>query len=73
MRKTKFYTTKPFWMVWYGVDSRHLHECVGVFDRLKDAQKAYDEIELKPPHKAKRLCRVTEEPYSLKTVKEVLV
>ena len=47
------------YMVVYGVTSRHLTECAGVFGKLKDARKVYDSLELDYNFKAKRLIRLS--------------
>lgn len=47
------------WSVDYGVNRSHLYECAGVFDRLKDARKAYEAVELKHPWGYKRILRMT--------------
>lgn len=73
MRRAKrLYTDKPFWIVWYGVDSRHLTESVGVFNTLREANEAYESLELESPFQAKRLNRVTEQPHTIRVIKEVL-
>lgn len=47
------------YVVTYGVTSRHLCESMGVFERLKDARKAYNDLELVGNYKAKRLVRLS--------------
>lgn len=69
----KLYSEKPFWIVWYGVDSRHLTECCGVFNTLREATQAYESLKLEYPHQAKRLNRVTEQPHTIRVIKEVLI
>lgn len=60
--------SKPRWkinmrlvnyVVTYGVTSRHLSESAGVFEKLKDAKKAYESVQLDHNFKAKRLVRLS--------------
>lgn len=65
-----------WWMVSYGVDTRHLFEFVldsrglGSFRTLKEARAAYNAHDLQSPHRAKQLTRVT--PDSLEVIEEVI-
>ena len=47
------------YLVVYGVNSRHLDNSAGLFDKLKDAKAAYDAVILNYPDKAKRLVRLS--------------
>ena len=47
------------YVVTYGVNSRHLYESAGVFEKLKEAKQAYNNIQLDYNFKAKRLIRLS--------------
>ena len=47
------------YIVTYGVTSRHLCESAGVYDKLSDAKKAYDNVKFDYNYKAKRLVRLS--------------
>lgn len=47
------------YMVQYGVDSRHLFESLGTFNKLKEAKAAYEGVSTGHPFKAKRLTRLS--------------
>lgn len=50
--------TTPLWSVQYGVNVSHYYESAGVHNRLRDAQVAYDKIQLGTPWKCKRIMRI---------------
>ena len=47
------------YVVTYGVNTSHLTESGGMFNRLKDAKQAYESLPLVYPNKAKRLVRLS--------------
>lgn len=70
-------TRSVLYTICYGVNTSHLTEFTQPFNKLKDAKKAYEELELIYPFKAKRLSRLSfpnkwEGANDVRTVREVI-
>lgn len=52
-------TRSVLYTVSYGVNTSHLFEFAGSYDKLKDAKKVYDTLPMIYPFKAKRITRLS--------------
>lgn len=52
-------TNSVLYTVSYGVNTAHLFEFAGSFDKLKDAKKVYETLPMVYPFKAKRITRLS--------------